>query len=56
MSEQAVVCSGCGWAIVPVGYDGDGKPFRRERCPNCGAALDVPDETEPYYPLSLEPR
>lgn len=56
MSERAVLCSECGWAIVPVGYDGDGRPFRREQCPNCGAALDVPDAPEGDYPLSMEPR
>jgi endogenous inhibitor of DNA gyrase (YacG/DUF329 family) len=51
-----VLCGGCGETVVVVGYDGDGRPFVREQCPDCGAAVDVPDETEPYYPLSLEPR
>lgn len=36
MSEQAVVCSECGETVVVVGYDGDGRPFRREHCPTCG--------------------
>jgi hypothetical protein len=56
MSEQAVVCGACGEAVVVVGYDGDGRPFVREHCPGCGAALDVPDEPESYYSLALEAR
>jgi rRNA maturation protein Nop10 len=56
MSEQEVVCSECGEAVVVVGYDGDGRPFVREQCPDCGAALDVPDATEPWYSLAEPPR
>jgi endogenous inhibitor of DNA gyrase (YacG/DUF329 family) len=56
VSEQAVVCSGCGETVVVVGYDGDGRPFRREQCPDCDAEVDVPDETEGSYPLAEPPR
>jgi ribosomal protein S27AE len=56
MSEQAVLCSGCGETVVVAGYDGDGRPFVREQCTDCGAAVDVPDETEPYYSLAESPR
>jgi acetone carboxylase gamma subunit len=42
--------------MTPRGYDGDGRPFVREQCPDCGAALDVPDATEPWYSLAESPR
>lgn len=54
MSEQQVACDACGAQVVVRGLDGDGRPFTRSHCAECGAEVDVPDAVESYYPLSLE--
>jgi endogenous inhibitor of DNA gyrase (YacG/DUF329 family) len=51
-----VQCSVCGLMMTPRGYDGDGRPFVQERCPDCDAEADVPDETDAYYSLAESPR
>ncbi len=56
MAEQETLCTACGACVVVAGLDGDGRPFVRQQCPECGAALDPPEEQDSYYPLSLEAR
>jgi endogenous inhibitor of DNA gyrase (YacG/DUF329 family) len=55
MGEQQATCSACGAQVTVRGLDGDGRPFVREQCSECGAEVDLPDAVASYYPLSLEP-
>lgn len=56
MNEQQVTCSECGAEVVVRGLDGDGRPFTRDWCPDCGAEVDLPDAVESWYSLALEAR
>ncbi len=52
MHEQKVTCSECGAQVVVRGLDGDGRPFSRSHCAECGAEVDLPDEADSYYSLA----
>jgi DNA-directed RNA polymerase subunit RPC12/RpoP len=56
MGEQQVACGACGEVVTVRGLDGDGRPFSRTLCTECGSEVDLPDETDAYYSLACEAR
>ncbi len=52
MGEQQVICSACGAQVVVRGLDGDGRPFTRTACQDCGAEVDLPDAVDDWYSLA----